>query len=134
VEEKKADRWELRVAHEPDEEGVYWARVFVNGIWTRSFHSESRDDAIAAARRWVDWKQGRSDEEETIDLTVRPVSRKSVRVVFDLEAANAPLPLGLYARTEEDMVVWTAGSGREFRAPEDCVAVVTVAVPWRAEA
>jgi hypothetical protein len=132
VTEEQELKYELRVTQEPDEEGVYWARIFVNGIWNRSFHSEDRQEAIAAARRYVDWKQGAGQEEEVIDLTRPPVEAVTVRVVFDLETGLAPFPLGVYDRTDEDVIVYRTSSGREYRAPDDCVAVVSVTVPWRA--
>jgi len=44
-------------------------------------------------------------------------------IVFDLESADRPVPIGLYLRTEEDIVWYEDRNGRERFAPQDCVSV-----------
>jgi hypothetical protein len=58
---------EIRVTNAPDEDGDYFARVFVDGMWNRSFHSGDRDEAIADARRYVEWYRDRDSSEEIIE-------------------------------------------------------------------
>lgn len=53
----------------------------------------------------------------------------TVPVVFDLEAASVPVPIGVYVRTDEDVVVYRACDGTIRQAPEDCVIVKGVEVP-----
>jgi len=49
-------------------------------------------------------------------------------VVFDLESHDAPMPLGVYVRTDEDTVIYTRPAGDHGYAPADCVAVAAVDV------
>lgn len=52
----------------------------------------------------------------------------TVSVVFDLEAANAPFPIGVYWRTDEDVIYYQRPDGLYACAPADCVAVIDVTV------
>lgn len=51
-----------------------------------------------------------------------------VQVVFDMENESGPMPLGVYHRTDEDVVIYDAGARGFHAAPEDCVKVVDVYV------
>lgn len=127
--EERQEKIELRVGVEPDEDGDYWARVYVDGLWARSFHDGDRGLAIAAAKAFVDWRRTADTSEEVIDLGSAPSRSVVVRVVFDLETYDAPVPLGLYVRDDEDLVLYSRGGHHLKAAPHDCVAVVSVAVP-----
>lgn len=54
--------------------------------------------------------------------------RARVAVVFDLESADAPMPVGIYLRTDEDSVLYRSPSGEVRGAPHDCVTIVSVEV------
>lgn len=56
------------------------------------------------------------------------IMAKPVPVVFDLESGPVPVPIGIYARTEEDVVVYQKPGGTYSSAPADCVQVVDVDV------
>jgi len=60
------------------------------------------------------------------------VDAYSVPVVFDMESWDVPFPIGLYLRTDEDVVIYRHGSDTKA-APADCVTVVRVTVPRAAE-
>lgn len=120
---------ELRVTTEPDEDGDFWARVYVDGLWARSFRDGDRVLAIEQARTWAEWRRSHSEQVETIDLGSAPLRSVVVRVVFDLETEGGPIPIGSYVRDEEDTVIYTRGGHHFAYAPADCVAVVSVAVP-----
>jgi hypothetical protein len=57
--------------------------------------------------------------------TSKTLTSKTVRVVFDIES-NPPMPLGLYERTDEDVVIYLNPTGRFAQAPADCVTVISV--------
>jgi hypothetical protein len=54
--------------------------------------------------------------------------RSRATVVFDLEANDAPVPLGVYVRSDDDSVVYRTPNGSVRFAPADCVAVREVDV------
>lgn len=49
-------------------------------------------------------------------------------VVFDMEDARGPMPLGVYERTDEDVVIYLTSHAGYRAAPADCVKVVDVDV------
>lgn len=49
-------------------------------------------------------------------------------VVFDIEDPRGPMPLGIYERTDEDVVIYLTSHAGYRAAPCDCVKLVPVDV------
>ena len=52
----------------------------------------------------------------------------STHVVFDIEDPVGPMPLGIYERTDEDVVIFRTSHAGFRAAPADCVQIVAVDV------
>lgn len=52
----------------------------------------------------------------------------STHVVFDIEDPRGPMPLGVYERTDEEVVIYRTSHAGYRAAPADCVQVVAVDV------
>ena len=56
------------VETQPDSDGHYRARVYLNEKWLKTFYNSDRDKAIADARKYVEWHREHDDFEEVIVL------------------------------------------------------------------
>lgn len=125
--------YELRVTNGPDEQGDYWARVWLDGVCIRSFYNGDRQQAIEAAERFVAWHRDRDVGEQIIRLPEYP-SRPApaeLLIVVTLETDDGePELLGTWAGDDEGGVLYRQpGASYTNSAPHDCVQVLTVQVP-----
>lgn len=61
-------QFELRITNGADAAGYWWARVYENGQWVKSFMGETRDAAKTDAVAWVEWYRRNDHTEEVIAL------------------------------------------------------------------